>query len=321
VSPSLPAPRGPLSQQLVDVLSANGDAARLSRAPIADPLDQDVQLALYTCYELHYRGFQDVSGEWEWDGELLNWRRHLERAFLDVLRDETSGGSDATGVIEELTVEPLTGEGMSHYMLQNGTWPQMLDLFKARSMYHLKEADPHAFVIPRLDGRAKAALVAVEFDEYGGGVAERVHARLFADLLAAAGLDPAYLAYIDEVPGEALCNVNFMSMCGLHRNLRGSLVGLFAAGEIVNPPSAGRMVKALNRLEAPRECVHFYAEHVEADAVHEQVMRRDVLGDLLTREPELSGDVVFGVEAAGFLESRLASHLIHGWQRDLVGSR
>ena len=52
-----------------------------------------------------------------------------------------------------------------------------------RSIYHHKEADPHAWVIPRLRGTAKAALVAVEFDEFGGGHADRMHSQLYADLL------------------------------------------------------------------------------------------------------------------------------------------
>ena len=63
----------------------------------------------------------------------------------------------------------------------------MRDYFVHRSLYHLKEADPHAFAIPRLTGQAKASFVAVEFDEYGAGRGERIHQQLFADLMAAAG--------------------------------------------------------------------------------------------------------------------------------------
>ena len=32
----------------------------------------------------------------------------------------------------------------------------MREYFVHRSLYHLKEGDPHAFAIPRLTGRAKA---------------------------------------------------------------------------------------------------------------------------------------------------------------------
>ena len=45
----------------------------------------------------------------------------------------------------------------------------MCEYFVHRSIYHLKEGDPHAWLIPRLTGQAKAAFVAIEFDEYGAG--------------------------------------------------------------------------------------------------------------------------------------------------------
>jgi len=39
---------------------------------VADPLaDDDLHLALYCCYELHYRGFDGVDPGWEWDPHLL----------------------------------------------------------------------------------------------------------------------------------------------------------------------------------------------------------------------------------------------------------
>ncbi|WP_345483041.1 iron-containing redox enzyme family protein, partial [Actinopolymorpha pittospori] len=54
--------------------------------------------------------------------------------------------------------------------------------------------------------------------------------------------------------------------------------------------------------------------HVEADAVHEQVMRHDVIGDLLGREPDLTPDVIFGIDATSFLEDRLADQLLGAWR-------
>jgi pyrroloquinoline quinone (PQQ) biosynthesis protein C len=204
--------------------------------------------------------------------------------------------------------------GVADHLRDRGTWPQMREYLAHRSIYHLKEADPHAWVIPRLRGRAKAALVAVEFDEFGGGRAERVHAQLFADLLLAAGLTPAYLGYLDAVPAVSIAVVNLMSMFGLHRSLRGALVGHFAAAEISTAPSADKLARALRRLDAPPACLRFFTEHIEADAVHEQVMRHDVVGDLVEQEPGLAADVVFGVQATELLESRLADQLLGAWR-------
>ncbi|MDZ4235967.1 MAG: iron-containing redox enzyme family protein, partial [Dietzia sp.] len=59
-----------------------------------------------------------------------------------------------------------------------------------------------------------------------------------------------------------------------------------------------------------------YLEHVEADAVHEQVVRTDVVGDLVAREPQLDRDVVFGIRAFGVVEDRLADHLMQCWRED-----
>ncbi|WP_158841417.1 iron-containing redox enzyme family protein [Saccharothrix deserti] len=316
----LPTPRGPLSAVVIDALRADPPADLPSRVS-ADPYGEDLQLALHVCYELHYQGFAGVSDDWEWNPELLRFRTALERVFLGALRADVPGGADIAGVLDELLVEPVDGVGVSHYLKDEGEWWQMREYLALRSIYHLKEADPHAWVIPRLRGPAKAALVAVEFDEFGGGRADRMHSRLFADLLVGAGLHDGYLHYLEHAPAETLATVNLMSLCGLHRSLRGALVGHFAAAEITTAPSAARMAKALERLDAHPDCVEFFTEHIEADAVHEQVMRRDVIGDLLAREPELTESVVFGVQATELLEQRLGDHLLNAWKEGRTALR
>ncbi|WP_375486415.1 iron-containing redox enzyme family protein [uncultured Mycobacterium sp.] len=283
----------------------------------SDPYGLDLQLALYMCYELHYRGFAGVDPTWEWSPALLHLRAELERAFLaGVRRDVGPIEPDHTAVAEmdALSMEPVNGDGPSYYLRDTGTWEQMREYFVHRSLYHLKEGDPHAWAIPRLTGQAKASFVAVEFDEYGAGRGAHLHQQLFADLMEAAGLDSTYLGYLDAVPAETLAVVNLMSMFGLHRWLRGAAIGHFAATEITSPPGSRRLVAALQRLGAPDECVRFYREHVEADAVHEQVVRIDVVGDLVARDPRLDRDVVFGMRAYAAVEDRLADTMIAAWK-------
>jgi hypothetical protein len=286
----------------------------------ADPYGEDLTLALYVCYELHYRGFNGVDPMWEWEPGLLTLRAAMEGAFLAALRAE-AGGGDVTTVLDTLLVEQVPGNGVSHHLRERAPWWQMHEYIVHRSVYHLKEADPHAWVIPRLHGQAKASLVAVEFDEFGGGRGERMHAQLYADLMAAVGLSADYLHYLDEVPAPAIALVNLMSMFGLHRRLRGALVGHFAAAEIGSAPSSQRITQGLERLGAGPACTLFFTEHIEADAVHEQVLRRDVIGDLLEREPHLADDVVFGIAATELLEGRLADHLLNAWRTGTTSLR
>ncbi|WP_244231405.1 iron-containing redox enzyme family protein [Saccharomonospora piscinae] len=316
---ALPLARGPLSAAVITALRERpGPRARLpTDIGRPKPYGDDLQVALQVCYELHYRGFVDVDAAWEWHPELLRLRNALEQRFLAALRADVPGhgvAADVTEALDELLVEPVNGDGLTHWLRDRGSWPQVREYLAMRSIYHLKEADPHAWVIPRLRGQAKAALVAVEFDEFGGGRGERMHSQLYADLLAAAGLRTGYLGYVEHVPPEAFATVNLMSLFGLHRGLRAALVGHFAAAEISTAPSAHRMVLALDRLGAPEACRFFFTEHVEADAVHEQVMRREVIGDLLAREPELAADVVFGIQATELLEGHLAAHTLRHWR-------
>jgi hypothetical protein len=50
-------------------------------------------------------------------------------------------------------------------------------------------------------------------------------------------------------------------------------------------------------------------------------MRRDVVGDLLAREPELAADVVLGVQSTELLERRLADHLMSAWDNGITSLR
>lgn len=328
VEPGLPAAHGPLSTAVQHALTGPPSHDRLAHVSASvrdsDPYGLDLQLALCMCYELHYRGFAGVDPTWEWNPDLLHLRAELERAFLTGVRGDVGPiepDRTAAQEMEAISIETVNGTGPSYYLRDSGTWQQMREYFVHRSVYHLKEGDPHAWAIPRLTGGAKAAFVAIEFDEYGAGVAHRVHQQLYADLLAAADLDPMYLSYLDAVPAEALAVVNLMSMFGLHRWLRGAAIGHFAATEITSPPGSRRMVQALDRMGAPLPCIAFYGEHVEADAVHEQVVRLDVVGDLVAAEPQLECDVIFGIRASDVVESRLADMIMSCWRQDMTSLR
>jgi hypothetical protein len=317
VSPPLPPPRGPLSAAVVAALrDGSGQLPDAAEVSAADPYGDDTQLALYLLYELHYQGFDGVADDREWDVDLLRLRGLLEERFLHRLRADAPTRQSAEESIDALLIEPVgdDGTGVSHYLQREGTVGQLREYAALRSLYHLKEADPHAWVIPRLHGRAKAAMVAVEFDEFGAGHAEDVHARLFADLMTDLGLDISYGHYLDAAPAEALATVNLMSLFGLHRALRGALVGHFASVEITSSPGSRRLAQAMRANDAGPAAERFYDEHVEADAVHEQVVRHEVIAPLLDAEPELEADVVLGIEATGLLEDRLGAVLLEAWR-------
>jgi hypothetical protein len=57
----------------------------------------------------------------------------------------------------------------------------------------------------------------------------------------------------------------------------------------------------------------FFDEHVEADAVHEQIAVHDMAGALAADEPGLAGDILWGAAAVIALEAAFARRLIGAW--------
>jgi Iron-containing redox enzyme len=317
---SLPGVRGPWTASLLALLTGEIAEAEIpADPPVTDRLvdDDDLQLALYLCYELHYAGLDGVDDRQEWSPEVLTFRAALEHEFeaaMHALVAPSDAGCVSVGEELQRLVADDDGPPLSRYAQTQASAEQLLEHVVHRSAYQLKEADPHSWAIPRLWGGPKAALVEIQSDEYGGGRPERIHAALFARTMAAVGLDPSYGAYLDWLPGITLATVNLMSWFGLHRRLRGALVGHLAAFEMTSSIPNRRYGNAWRRLGLGRDVTEFYDEHVEADAVHESIAAWDLAHALSLAEPDLAGDIVFGARALLALEARWAEHLLRSWR-------
>jgi hypothetical protein len=297
-----------------------GALGRMPPPAVADPLtDDDLHFALYLCYELHYRGLDGVDERWEWDPELLAFRARLEASFERALIETVGAPGEGPPAAEmDVALRAIAdaddGPSLSRHAERHAELDHVLEFLVHRSAYQLKEADPHSWLLPRLSGRPKAALVEIQADEYGGGRPDRIHAQLFADTLAAVGLDPAYGAYLDVIPGVTLATVNLMSLLGLHRRWRGAMAGHLALFEMTSSIPNRRYGNALRRLGFGPEATEFFDEHVEADAVHESIAAVDLAGGLAASEPELAGQIVWGASALAFVERRWAEHLFAAWE-------
>ena len=314
--PSPPAPRGPLSTAVFRRLAGEPGPLGPVPRPMDDPLTgDDTHVTLYTVYELHYRGLAGVDDGWEWHPDLVRLTADLEGRYEAALRADVgllpvvTPDTMATGLRQLL--DGAGGPSLSSFLESQGTLDQLREFAIHRSAYQRKEADPHTWAIPRLSGRAKAAIIEIQSDEYGNGRLGEAHADLFADTMVALDLDPTYGAYVDDLPGVTLATVNLVTFLGLHRRLRGALVGHLAAFEMTSVGPMGRYARTLRRLG--RGGHEFYDVHVEADAHHEVVAAHELAGGLASAEPDLVGEILFGAMAVTNAERRLADHLLASW--------
>jgi heme oxygenase-like protein len=107
-----------------------------------------------------------------------------------------------------------------------------------------------------------------------------------------------------------------MSWFGLHRRLRGAIVGHLAVFEMTSSIPNRRYGNGLRRLGFDRGATDFYDEHVEADAVHESIAAWDLAHALALAEPALGKDILFGARALLALEGRWADHLLRCWKNN-----
>lgn len=308
-----PAPRGALGERVIEALRS-GRTAGVADLPAADA-EEDAQLTLWTLYELHHRGFDDVDDALEWDPQLIALRRRLEADLEQQLREQAPEPPARGDFAEDFFAAIAAHEGPSAaaHLQRGATTEQALQFLRHKSIYTLKESDHTTWTIPRLSYPVKAAVVELQYDEYGGGNPHRLHANLFAKGLAASGLDAAYGAYIDEAPLPVLVQNNVMSLFGLNRRLRAASLGFLAAFEATSSAPSRRIARGLQRLGFPPEMIEYYTEHVEADAVHEQLAVRTVCGTLLEDEPEQYGDIHFGAWACLHVEDLYGEHILEEW--------
>jgi pyrroloquinoline quinone (PQQ) biosynthesis protein C len=332
MSMKFPAARGPVSGSLLELLHAPwgdemvgtsglGELAGGAIAGSEDILaDDDLQLSLFCLYELHYGGLDGADERWEWHPGLIGVRQQIEGAFERALRAAVNlpplDATDSDGVAQVLFALAAadTGPSMSRYVAKTATLEQLQEFLIHKSIYQLKEADPHTWAIPRLTGRAKAAMVEIQADEYGGGRPERMHSALFARTMRGLGLNDTYGGYVDVVPALTLASTNMMSMFGLNRRLRGAIVGHLAAYEMTSSQPNRLYGNGFRRHGFSQDVTWYFDEHVEADAVHEQIAGRDLAGGLFETEPELLTDIYFGAAAALALDAMATARTMSAWQ-------
>ena len=328
----VPQRRGALSDATIRLLvSAPNDLAERRLRGLATELpasvlaDRDAQLTLWCLYELHYRGLAHVDDRWEWSPALLTLRAALESAFENELCQAVG---DVPRAFADVALEgdlgaalhavevALPGPGTSRYVQRSVSLAQWQELLVSKSIYQLKEADPHSWAIPRLSGDAKTALVEIQYDEYGAGRRGRQHSELFAETMRLCSLDNSYGAYVDAVPVSVLALNNLMSMLGLHRRLVAGVVGHLALYESTSCLPNKHYAVAARRLGLPEDAVAYFDEHVEADAIHEQIAVVNMLGAHLRDHPSDAEVAGFGVAAGTLLDNEIARQQLACWRED-----
>jgi hypothetical protein len=323
----LPAPRGAVTSSLVAALTGSGapvgvlDEVGSSAVPARVLADDDLQLGLWMLHQLHYDTFDGVDPGLEWDPDLVRVRRRLEDLLLDDLRERTrdlvrEGAGHEEPLSERLfaMVDGFDGPAVASYLQREASAGQFAEFLAHRSIYNLRETDPQLFAMPRLPGPAQVAMAELVYDEYGAGRPERLHSRLFAEAMVGCGLTSQPGGYADVLPGSTLAIVNVMHLFSLRRELVAASVGHFGAFEATSSTPSRQLAAGADRLGLPDSVRDYFDEHVEADAVHEQLAFRDICGAVVDADPAAEQLVLLGAASCLVVEAEAGEQLLGAWR-------
>ena len=128
------------------------------------------------------------------------------------------------------------------------------------------------------------------------------------------GLDDRFGAYVPAVPGVTLAVTNAMSLLALHRSGAAAAMGHLGAFEATSSEPARHTAAGVDRLGLPAVVRGYYDEHVEADAVHEQVALHTICGGIVAKDPAAEADLFFGAAACLLTEADAGSALLAAWR-------
>lgn len=312
--PVLPRSRGPLSTALL-AWWTRGEPLPDEVPEVGNALvDDDLHLALWACYQLHYDGFADVDDHLEWDPATLRFRAALEAMFEHDLRlEHRAADLPESPPCALRAIAGWAGPPLARTVGSRGTLEELREVSIHRSAYQLKEADAHTFTIPRLRGPGRAALIEIQADEYGDGVPGEAHSELWAAAMTDLGLDATYGAYVDRLPGVTLATDNLISMFGLHRRLRGAAAGHLALFEMCSVAPLSHYLRAAQRVGGLPALERFYEVHIDIDDHHAQLAVEGMITPMVEAHPEIGPDVVLGAAALSRVEARFAEHVLRSW--------
>src|SRR5690625_1428271 len=133
-------------------------------------------------------------------------------------------------------------------------------------------------------------------------------------ILRQLNLDHAYGAYLNQVPALTIASFTMMGMFGMNRALRGAMAGHYAAYEMTSSLPNRFLGDGFRRLGYGPEVTDYFDEHVEADAVHEQIAGRDLAGGLAQQDPQLLADIMFGANTSLIVDGWAANETLEAWE-------
>jgi hypothetical protein len=268
-----------------------GDADALARLDEAQPADErDALLALVRIHDLHVAPLERLGGAERFQHHpcLAALKARLEDPLLARLdREAVRAGDgeeddeDAVAGMRRIATADLV-PAVYEWLAEDASYDEMVEFLAIEGGPDGGFDDYVAICQVGIDGEAKVTLGANYWDEMGRGTLAAVHTELHRRLAGALGL----VALADDaMPIEALRRAALNGLLATNRALQPEMLGALGLLELQAGPRCRKVVRALERLDAPRDAFPFYEEHAQADPRHGKAWLDHAVAPIVERTP------------------------------------
>ena len=288
-----PSPTAALAPRLASALRGDAPLADLSGAVAVDPRDR--LTALLAIYELHTAPLELV-------GDRARLQHHPVVAELKGrLEEEWLGELTATPLPDDLPADPVDAlralaardrlPAVYRWLAKQATYGELVRFLSLEGGPDGGFDDLVAACQIGLAGSAKLELATNYWDEMGNGDGSAVHTVLHQEMAAALGLTSVP---VDEQPVEGLARTAMGGLLATNRWLQPEMLGALGLTELQAGPRCRLVLKAFDRLGAPRGAYEFYEVHADVDPRHGKDWLDNAVGPLVRERPEWGPRIVRG---------------------------
>ena len=153
------------------------------------------------------------------------------------------------------------------------------------------------------NGTVKMEVAKNYWDEMGNGDLNKMHTRLFSELLDELEVTPSYIAA--TILPASLLTGNLSSCLSLHRHLFYEALGFFGVVEYLAPSRFTHVLSALQRNGVSEQGQAYHKLHIWIDRIHGASWFNDVVRSVVEEKPESAKSILRGVLA------RLETSVLH----------
>jgi heme oxygenase-like protein len=267
------------------------------RADFPTPIDERQTITgLLSIYDLWTAPLAKLNGREQLQNHpaIATWKWHLEEWLVATLDGwALSVGllpADAVDAMRRIAHRP-DDDSVYDWLAASADWDQLVKFLAIEGGPDGGFDDLVALCQIGIRGEAKVVLGANYWDEMGRGDPDAVHTILHDRLVAAIDLPDIPRA---GLPLSALYRTALNGLLASNRHLQPEMIGALGLLELQAGPRCRRVLRALERLDAPADAFPFYEEHAVTDPKHGKEWLDGAVRPIVDAHPDWAPRIVRG---------------------------